>query len=274
MIITHNNTPTVANRPATYTNRKWGEAYSSLEPIRRIPLPACTDSYVPVPQDTLFTMWTDAMHKAGFTTSDPLHWTNGAQFVSIVGISRDDLRMAGVNAEFFYTAGILNSYNKTRAISTGVGTQVMICQNGMFSAEVKLKTRHTLNVFDRLEEFVAHSVLTTSRRAASIRDMFNEYSQVEVSETDDNLIDHILVEAARQEIIPGSGIMDVYKHWKTPEHAEFRDRNVWSLYNAFTSYNRGRSLFASADRYGRLHVLLKNAFQLEERTPEEIVDSL
>lgn len=274
MFFTHNNNPTVSSRPSTYTNRKWGEAYATLDPIRRIPLPARTDTYVPVPQDTLFTMWADAMQKAGFSLSDPAHWTNGAQFVSLVGISRDDLRMAGVNAEFFYTAGILNSYNKTRAVSTGVGTQVRICDNGMFSAEVKLKTRHTLNVFDRLEEFVMHSVLTTSRRAASIRDMFTEYASRPVDTSEAELIDHVLVEAARQEIIPGSGIMEVYKHWTTPEHAEFKERTVWSLYNAFTSYNRGRSLFASADRYGRLHNLLKDAFALEEKTPEEIVDTL
>ena len=261
-------------RPATYTNRKWGEAYANLDQIRRIPLPQRTESYVPVPQDTLFTMWADAMDKAGFTMSDAVHWTNGAQFVSIVGIGRDDLKFNGVNSEFHFTAGIMNSYNKTRAVSTGVGTEVCICTNGMFSAEVKLKTRHTLNVFDRLEEFVNHSVLTTNRRAWAIRDMFDEYSKTEVNMLSDQLIDHVLVEAARQEIIPGSGIMEVYKHWKTPEHVEFKERNLWSLYNAFTSYNRGRSVFASADRYGKLHMLFRNTFNLENETPEELAASL
>lgn len=260
-------------RPATYTNRKWGSA-NTLDQIRRIPLPPRTESYVPVPQDTLFEMWSSAMQQAGFSLSDAVHWTNGAQFVSVVGISRDDLKINGVNAEFGYTAGILNSYNKSRAVSTGVGTEVRICTNGMFSAEVKLKTRHTLNVFDRLDEFIMHSVLTTSRRAWAIRDMFEEYATREVTLSDERVIDHVLVEAARQEVIPGSGILDVYKHWKNPEHVEFKERTLWSLYNAFTSYNRGRSMFASADRYGRLHTLLRKEFNLETRTPEEFVATL
>jgi hypothetical protein len=267
MMIRSTRTPV---RPATYTNRKWGEAYANLDQIRRIPLPERTESYVPVPQDTLFTMWADAMQQAGFTMSDAVHWTNGAQFVSIVGIDRDDLKFNGVNSGFHFTAGIMNSYNKSRAVSTGIGTEVFICTNGMFSAEVKLKTRHTLNVFERLDEFVSHSVLTTNRRAWAIRDMFEEYSQREVDMNDDRVIDHVLVEAARQEIIPGSGIMEVYKHWKTPEHVEFKERTLWSLYNAFTSYNRGRSLFASADRYGRLHMLFRKEFDLENETPEQL----
>lgn len=271
MIVSANaNSLTRPTRPATYTNRKWGTAYGTLDEIRKIPLPERTESYVPVPQDTLYMMWADAMQQAGFNLSDAVHWTNGAQFVSVVGITRDDLKINGVNAEFGYTAGILNSYNKSRAVSTGVGTEVRICTNGMFSAEVKLKTRHTLNVFDRLDEFVMHSVLTTSRRAWAIRDMFEEYATREVTMSDDRIIDHVLVEAARQEVIPGSGILEVYKHWKTPEHNEFKERNLWSLYNAFTSYNRGRSMFASADRYGRLHSLFKKEFALENETPEEL----
>jgi hypothetical protein len=259
-----------ATRPATYTNRKWGNAYATLDEIRKIPVPVRTESYVPVPQDTLYTMWSDAMQEAGFTMSDAVHWSNGSQFLSICGITRDDLKINGVNADFHYTAGIMNSYDKTRAVSTGVGSEVFICTNGMFSAEVKLKTRHTLNVFDRLQEFVMHSVLTTSRRAWAIRDMFEEYSTTEVNMLADQLIDHVLVEAARQEIIPGSGIMEVYRHWKNPEHVEFKERNLWSLYNAFTSYNRGRSMFASADRYGKLHNLLRDSFHLENETPEEL----
>lgn len=277
MMIRSNNTTAV--RPATYTNRKWGEAHGSLDHIRRIPVPPRTDTYVPVPQDTLFTMWSDAMQKAGFSLSDAVHWTNGHQFMSLVGITRDDLginseNLTVTNADFFYTAGLLNSYDKTRAVSTGVGTQVFICSNGMFSAEMKLKTRHTLNVFDRLDEFVAKSVQTTSARAAAIRDMFSEYARTAVDTDDPSLIDHVLVEAARQDIIPGSGIMEVYKHWTQPEHREFEEPTVWALYNAFTSYNRGRSMFVSADRYARLHGLFKRSFSLISSTPEELVDTL
>lgn len=53
--------------------------------------------------------------------------------------------------------------------------------------------------------------------------------------------DHLVLEAAHRGVIPSSLILDVSKEWRTPRHPEFKERNGWGLYNAFTEHAKRKS---------------------------------
>jgi hypothetical protein len=48
----------------------------------------------------------------------------------------------------------------TRSVTLLFGGHVFVCGNGMIIADHKLKTRHTLNVWDRIPELISRSVYT------------------------------------------------------------------------------------------------------------------
>jgi hypothetical protein len=84
----------------------------------------------------------------------------------------------------------------------------------------------------------------------------------------------VVCRAYNEGVVPASGIGQVLDHWKTPEHAEFKDRNVWSLYNAFTSYDRGRNMFERTTRTNRLQNILNEEFGINSVTPQETANNL
>lgn len=267
-------TTTVLPRPVALTNGRWGEAKTEAE-IERIPVPATTATYCAVPQIPLFKQWAAKLQNAGYKLSEPVHFTNGKQFISKVTIGRASLPFQAERLwqtpTYTYEAAIMNSYDMSRALSSGLGTRVFVCANGMMSAEVKLKTRHTSLVMQRLDNFLDLSVTTLEARAEATYNMFNEYEITALDKSHKAPVDHLLMESARRGIIAPSGIMEVYKHWVNPEHREFRDHNVWSLYNAFTSYQRGRNEFAATDRFNSLHSLFQSHFNLNSPTPDQVV---
>jgi hypothetical protein len=65
----------------------------------------------------------------------------------------------------------------------------------------------------------------------------------------------IVINACKVGAIPKSKIMDVVNQWESSDHVEFRDRNINSLYNAFTEVYKG-NLVALPTRSEALHSVL------------------
>jgi hypothetical protein len=247
----------------------WGKNYS-IEEISEMPLPAPTKTYSPVPQASLYKMWSTRVVSAGYNISGEEHWATNDKdvFVSLITISAPSID----NTVLRWQAALINSYNKQVSIKTAVGANVFVCTNGCLSAEFMHRTKHTGGVWGRLEEFLFDSVDNIGVRIRAIANLFDKYKQADASS--DRQVDHLVCKAYRAGIIPASGVGQVLDHWRTPEHPEFKDRNVWSLYNAFTSYDRGRSMFERSSRVNRLHGLLNDEFQIDAATPQQVADRL
>jgi hypothetical protein len=69
-----------------------------------------------------------------------------------------------------------------------------------------------------------------------------------VNEDDARLL---VVRAAEMQAIPGSDILPVLDGFRNPPHAEFAERNRWSLYNSFTETAKAYSP-ARADQCYRI----------------------
>jgi len=70
------------------------------------------------------------------------------------------------------------------------------------------------------------------------------------------------MEAAKANVMGNAATMRVLEHWEKPEHPEFKERNVWSLENAFTSNDRGQSLMTQSGRMSRLTDIIDARFDV------------
>jgi hypothetical protein len=251
-------------------NLPWGSRVS-IEEISRMPVPEATASYMPVRQDTLFNSWTATLERYGYHIAHDEHWvTKGMDvFISKVRVTAPWLP---TGMGFTWETAMINSYNKQVAVKNAVGTTVFVCTNGCLSAEYLMRTKHTTNVWERLQRYIDQSVVTLEKRAASINRLFTAFQSTDAGS--DRQVHHVVCRAYNEGVVPASGIGQVLDHWKTPEHAEFKDRNVWSLYNAFTSYDRGRNMFERTTRTNRLQNILNEEFGINAVTPQETANNL
>ena len=47
--------------------------------------------------------------------------------------------------------------------------------------------------------------------------------------------------------------INVVREWRTARYEEFKDRNLWSLYNGFTEVYKGLPIHVVMDRHIKLH---------------------
>ena len=80
----------------------------------------------------------------------------------------------------------------------------------------------------------------------------NAYKEIEISNAQ---VNDIVIRACQAGALPKSKIIDVVDQWQSSDHPEFWDRNVNSLYNAFTEVYKG-NLVALPNRSDALHSVL------------------
>ena len=87
-----------------------------------------------------------------------------------------------------------------------------------------------------------------------------------------NVLAHdLIIKAVRAGALPKSKVLDVADQWASSDHLEFRDRNVNSLYNAFTEVYKG-NLVALPNRSDALHSVLDSVvdFDIDNHVPNVI----
>ena len=87
----------------------------------------------------------------------------------------------------------------------------------------------------------------------------NAYKSREIKNAEAN---DIIINACKAGAVPKSKVMDVVDQWESSDHPEFWDRNVNSLYNAFTEIYKG-NLTALPNRSQALHSVLDNVVDFD-----------
>lgn len=262
--------------PTPFDPKAWGERVG-IEAIAKTRIPVQgPDTWRPLPHETFVTMIEQAFDRHGFMISEPVHYRAGSRqnkkiadqsehgrFLSMYGIAHPGLpEMGGLTWE----AGFVNSYDMSLAARGGLGRRLAICSNGLFMGSTsEFKRKHTVGI-DREREGLFQSVfdLVDNMVDGLVPQATNEITRIEEwknTECGDSDARWVILEAAKRGVIGAAATMRVLKHWEDPEHPEFKDRNVWSLENAFTSNDRGQSLLTQSDRFGRLDGVFDDRFE-------------
>tara|TARA_R100000458_G_C8272397_1_gene247229 strand:- start:1924 stop:2853 length:930 start_codon:yes stop_codon:yes gene_type:complete len=193
-------------------------------------------------------------------------------------VSTDDLRSRMItqltirhrdivsDSNFVWQAFLRNSHDQSMALGAGLGQFELVCANGMqVLVEISgSKTKHTRNVGNRWENTISASVSGLKTYAKRMNSTIESCKDVELdpnSKVHRRKVDHVIMESARRGIINNAGTIAVDKHWREPEHKEFRDdRSVWRLMQAFTSHDRNKNLMNQHVRSTKMFDLFSESF--------------
>ncbi|MGD0092253.1 MAG: DUF932 domain-containing protein [Planctomycetota bacterium] len=149
------------------------------------------------------------------------------------------------------SAGIRNSHDKTFALSILSGARVLVCANGVLSAEHIISRKHTSGI--DLVESVDHAL---DAFMASIQGFQASYEQLSNWRLTRTRASALTVELARAGAFASSDILPVLDEYEKPSHEEFAERNAWSLYNAATARMKAQSPGRQVDGFKALNTVL------------------
>jgi len=149
------------------------------------------------------------------------------------------------------SAGIRNSHDKSFSLSILSGARVVVCANGVLSAEYIVARKHTSRI--DLVESVDHAL---DAFMGSIRGFQVTYERLRSCRLTRMRAHSVVIEMARAGAFSSSDILPVLDEYEHPIHEEFAERNAWSLYNAATARMKTQSPGRQVDGFKSLNAVL------------------
>jgi hypothetical protein len=138
-------------------------------------------------------------------------------------------------------------------LKIAVGGNVMVCHNGVVTGEVLLQHRHTIN-FD-LKDEIREALDGYQKQARNVVNVVRQWQNRELKQS---AVDSILMEVARERVLPWSHVGLVDHEYRYPRHDDptFKARTSWALLMAFTEVVKKSSPQVQMDRISRFRELL------------------
>lgn len=250
-----------------------GHHFVKRNSLNRIPKPEATKTYKPVGHLQLINkveeiVLAERPELEVFTETHQVS-TNGQVLESNLVLRNRDEFDNGSLDEVNPTLTIRNSYNKWLPVSIGATGRLLVCLNGMMSQSGFFFARkHTSEIWDDIIGFS----MNVADMLPQITDMFNqdrfELKGMEISQ---NQGYEILGKLYGKGVLTANANNVAFGDWNKPRHEEFKDRNMWSLYNCA---NEG---LKKVENYSRMkahcelhHYLTTGDFENEGWMPKKI----
>ncbi len=215
----------------------------TLSELNRIPVPASPpwklssrSTWTPVNHGTLARTILEESRSLGLRPGEHRWQTNESE-TDLFGCV-DFGRKTGIDLPrgLNLSIGVRHSNEGRYAVTLVFGAQVLVCENGLITGEKRLSHKHTsgLDIAGMVREGLAAYIDSAKEVGRLVRRL----KGIKLTET---TADHVLVEAGRRQVLAWSHLGKVEGQWREPEHAVFKARTAWSLYNAFTAVIRERS---------------------------------
>ena len=153
------------------------------------------------------------------------------------GIARKGQHMFGTltyknpEDEIGLSIGFRNSYDKSMSIGVCVGAKVFVCENLMMTGEVTFMRKHTGNILEELNSLIFNVLYNSDDKFQQLQEDKEAMKEIDVNN-----------QKAWQTmgVLFGKGVINtpqisiMKKEWKAPSHNDFKEKSLWSLYNAGT----------------------------------------
>ncbi|MCY3018596.1 MAG: DUF932 domain-containing protein [Planctomycetota bacterium] len=149
------------------------------------------------------------------------------------------------------SAGIRNSHDKSFALSILSGARVLVCANGVLSAEFVVNRKHTSRI--DLVESVDNALDAFMESVRGFQALHDRLTNCRLTRM---RVHSMVVEMARAGAFASSDILPVLDEYEHPSHEEFAERNAWSLYNAATARMKSQSPARQVDGFRALNTVL------------------
>lgn len=227
-----------------------GGKHVGREEVAGIKTPRSTSTWTPIPHLQLIqtvekTLKSTNLHIGTFAHSLS---HEGNRYFGLMEIQNDD-----ASDDYCWVLGLRNSHDKTFPAGVVAGASVFVCDNLSFSGEVNLARKHTRFIVRDLPMLVERGIGQLLQKWHDQTVRFNTYKDKRLNDTTAH---DLIIRACDVGVCSNRLIPSVLHEWREPRHQEFGDRNVWSLFNAFTESLKEGSLAELPKRTEALHGLL------------------
>ena len=208
-----------------------GSMKVNRDQIDNAELPEATKTHCPIPHGTLLEHVDANLECTGLAVINEAH-----------AVSEDGQRYFGMlqvadkmdeELDFSTIVGLRNSHDKKFPAGIVVGSGVFVCDNLMFTGEIKVTRKHTSQILEHLPDMIYDAVGKVANVQGAQRERIKAYQEYELCDSEAH---DIVVRALDEGAITSTKIPNVLAEWRDPRHQEFRDcgRTMWRLMNAFT----------------------------------------
>ena len=207
-------------------------------------------SYRPISHNLLIDKTRNHLSQAGFTVEGESHnlARDGKRYFGLFQVSHPD-RETGERGT---VVGLRNAHDKCFPAGLCAGDAPFVCDNLIFTNTVKLARRHTKNILAELDHVIARTLGRLFDFWVGQDNRIESYKGFELSNPQ---VNDLVIRAYKAGAIPKTKVTDVVDQWEKSDHSTFWDRNMNSLYNAFTEVYKG-NLVALPKRSEALHSVL------------------
>lgn len=233
-----------------------GGHVASRDEVASVPTPEPTDTWCPINHHDFLIGIKDALVRSGLRVVGEAH-----------GLAKNRNRYFGMlqlangsrHEDYSLVVGIRNSHDKSFPAGLVCGSGCFVCDNLAFSGEIRISRKHTRWINRDLPHLISRAVgkLGDLRHKQDFRIASYKMRSLSDPEAHD-----LMVRALDARVITSTRIPKVVREWRNPRHDEFKNRNVWSLFNSFTEVMKETSLFDRPRRTMALHGLMDRACEL------------
>jgi len=219
---------------------------STLDDVANTATPAATETHYPIPHVELIDRTRDRLRENGIEVLAEQHALNesGERYF---GLMQTDI--GGSDGDYTTVVGLRNSHDKSFAAGLVAGSGVFVCDNLSFHGEISVSRVHTRHVLSDLEGLLDNGVGALRGMAIQQEKRVVAYKDAEL---DNSTMHDLIFRAAVGGAVTKSRMLDVRNEFLKPRHDEFGDRNLWSLFNAFTEAFKPRGRGGSVTAVDRL----------------------
>lgn len=214
--------------------------------------PSPTDSWFPIPHNTLINRVEEALTALNMRVIEQAHalTKEGNRYFGLLRVAN----CQKTAEDYAYVLGLRNSHDKAFTASLAVGASVLVCDNLSFSGEITIDRKHTRFIEQDLPKLTGNAVGMLANKWSVMNDRIAQYKQVMLTDSTahDFIIRAVDISACTLQQVP-----IILKEWRTPRHPEFGvEKSAWRLFNAFTEAAKASSLTLLPQRTIRLHGLM------------------
>jgi hypothetical protein len=224
-------------------------------------------SHQPIPHHDLVVDTRKTLLDNGFEIQDEVHSLarNNQHYFGLFAVDHPNR----VATDRGCVVGLRNSHDKTFPAGLCAGDAPFVCDNLIFTNTIKLARRHTRNILSDLDFMINRALGKLFGFWHGQDNRIEAYKNFDLSNSH---VNDLVIRACKAGALPKSKIIDVVDQWESSDHSEFKDRNMNSLYNAFTEIYKG-NLVALPNRSDALHSVLDSEvdFNIENHV-EEVLD--
>lgn len=231
-----------------------GAAAISREALEKIAAPDATETWYPIPHSRMLGLVEKAVETVGLHVVEQAHavTAEGKRYFGLLQLAN------GKNPDDYgLVVGLRNSTDKSLTAGLAVGSQVFVCDNLAFSADIVIGRKHTPRIGEDLPRLVIDAVGKLGGMRVRQDARIAAYKTTEMSDVQAH---DFVIRGFDEGVFTATRIPAILKEWRAPRHPEFAHaKNGWRMFNAVTEIAKDSPFFDRPMQTVALHKLMDAA---------------